>query len=410
MTVDANKLRCTFVTNLAKCIERMRYSVAEQSLDEHYKDFANMRAFEEDCIDVEAICDADENYPNTYIDCTNTTTVSPCSTDVNLVLSAVNELCTYTMRAYNSRTGSAYPIVTTAVNSTDITGKIKVDTLNSCTNLAVNPVEYTTTSKAYTTFTFATSSFAGSGYVKEIDFYITDTSGVLVPTPVTVDVSPLSPYIGVVNPANLLFSNTGATIATALQTVITNALTALYGAGSFGVVVEGTGASIRIKMLCKHVPAGRWVGLKNTTSKSDIRIFTGTGLSTFTTNGSVIEHTNATIYYTYTPCSPNNVHSYVSFTSRIGYGNQDFNLISINGNTGLDPITLLTPNVLSTNCNRYVVTTAAGTTPYVTIEWRNDASVIVSTDPIFITTTPGTYSCKIYAADGCSELKYITLA
>lgn len=432
---DVNKLRCNFVSAIYDYFTRKKYeiTVCNDEAIQAYIDFKLAQSYE--CpLPVHEQCrleNIEEKVP--VVSCESQDFV--CSLQASFKLQATSHTETYTTTLENRINGSAFPFVeiNTGIYPKAYISFVTRDSLGNIYDeheVASGSILAGGTSFVSTDYDLGAlmvmrlngyGNDAGS-YIKTINLYRTDISGIYTEQFQEIDVSPLtSPYLNsywTVNPADLYF--TASSWAVAFDQILQNAVKSITG-NKDHIISESQKLpdnSLRIRTRVNHSPQTFYWGLEPSVggSKSFAVVHKGS-------TGEDIKH----VLFDYP----------INREPRPGWFSAKYDLVLPTGtetliipNTNIsfpiNPITkfnLMAPasNFASpaltiegnavTIDNQVVLNATITTSQSYTSRWLNPSSVeIATTDNVLLhNPTAGVYTFELTLASGCVLTKTITI-
>lgn len=429
MTVDVNKLKCNFVYEVNRFLQRRKYYNVNVCIDNALQAYVYyLLSIYTDCnIPHEIKCDLNNlNIKDLTIDCDEIITVINCDNQADLTLKYDTQLCTNNSVLQNSIDQSSFASVTLTDNEIYQTASINLITTSTCgenlsTTINSGSYEYggtTQTSSSYNPHvrvTHVLPSVTGSpnGYIDKLYIYVSTPTI----TQVELNLSPLtttyasfsgSPYV--VNTNDLYFGSTQFPIA--LRQLIENAMFFLYGNKDIGLwAVDLLGGHLRISSAVKHNPTGLWAGLKP--YNSFIRYYVNP-ITKFVTSSpantlnSVIASPMSKTVNVVTPCGTRQV--FVSGTPLLNLNvfETDFNKIVLNSPITQSNMTLT--GMTTSSCNRYLLTgnENISNTEVSSRQWKQGPTILSNSNQASVYST-GTYTYTITLNNNCIITDNITV-
>lgn len=419
MTVDVNKLRCRFVHEILKYVNCTKYSI-DCCIDTAAKAWLDYKlaAFTDCTIPADLACLLSELKLTDYtVDCDTVTSVLDCDTQISLALSKAVSTCTITNELSNPVDNSKFLHFTVENDSSYPVGKINIVTTSSCGETESHTIEsgnyfdingdpvYDIEYNPHVRVSLQIPNVLTSttGYLQKLWIYHTINSATLS-SAVSIDLDPnTTPYLGSVNPAELLFGHPSYT--SALQELIRNAVETIYGDADLGeFLVEVQGTNYVISSLAKHNPISTWVGLSKLNSYAQYTLTGSSSLFTHSGNCGLTEYRPFMQVAYNSPLLPCTTLPLTVFATA------DM-LINWNA-TDMHQIVLASPNSISTavfqsqttaSCPRTTLTATITTGAAVASqEWRDPTNVFESDELIIIPESSGTYTFNIELENGCS--------
>lgn len=426
-TADVNKVTCDFVTKALDYLNCQKYSITCCSTDAQ-------QAFTQYKLATFTECDltyAQEcflkniDYEGTYTDCNNTAVVTDCSSQATLHLDYVMTTKTWATSLKNPVDSSAYPHITLVDNTIYQQGYLNAVTIDTST-LAVFATQSVGVSTQYPStfgfggslgFTIGNNSWtasSGSGYIKIIRLYKTDSAGTFINTPIDIDVSPTtSPYLSgagltTVTASHLYFGH--ADWVNSIQNVVKNAVKILSGSaanvGITAAVYLGSSGYLVMSFttVIKHHPSSYWFGLLQTDP-----LFTywdGSANVNITTNGQAWllpnypASSSITVPVVFPCATANYTISPKNYTTPLHASSKFYELVLYNGGNALEAPTFTST---SQSCDYLALTATVTSSSTHTTEWKDpDGMVIGTTDTVTVPYRTGTFTCKITLPSGCT--------
>lgn len=409
---DVNKLKCKFVTEWVKFLQRRKYVIG-YCYDDIYKylEYYKLATSLSECLEYEDECELTKLATLLPDEPNDGTITLNCADQLQLSLSSTPKVCTYTPSA--SIDGQSKMKFTIKNNSILHDRTVNLTVLNGCNNQTTIDEVYTDSVTYFETgYTLTGAKTMTNGYMKQVLLYKTDATATL--TPIYIDTSPTSSYLtgaaGTVLSADLYFSSSN--YATAVSTLLKNAIASNYGLITYiepNIRFDVSG-NLYFFTKVKHDPSSTWVGV-NTSNGSHEFTYSNSGKD-FTVANIVSSYTNASIVnynwnYT-TPCSSTNPANLNS------NGQLIFPLVSVNfhfvtltsGPYSTNPVYV---NNTSVNCTTYsLLATITTTETIISKTWYYGELVISSTDKITVI-DPGDYTFQVILDSGCIYYETISI-
>lgn len=286
---DALKLQCKFVQETLNNIKRRKY-IMDVDLSDVYTYYSNyaLSSILVDCLEYEDECTLNSTaskYPDEPDDVVIST---PCTDQGVLSVSATTSTCNITSKLSNPVDGSAFPRFTLTPDSLYHEGNIDVITttcLETVTNnvttgcvLAGNCGDNWNFRSAMFAYLFGVENKYPTGFLTSIRLYETDANGVLINSPLDLDLTPANiaqwtvcGSCSAVDPSDLEFGS--ADFETAFATLMQNISYTLYDDLYLDITVDkvdapGNPGSLYFYSEVKHQPSGIWMGF----NKQDFRL------------------------------------------------------------------------------------------------------------------------------------------
>lgn len=433
----ALKIRCNFVARVKNYITNKKYKV-DPDLDCLIADFKRtaLLSLGIDCLTTDQICDINEYAATLPTLPTNTPTVTECEDQGDVDIDMLVNACISGVTLKNTYDNTASPLFTLAddtiyqnasINAvfSDPCGTSSTTAVSGgCTNAGCND-SFKATKKIGITTTVG-DYIAGSSYITSLRVYETDSTGVLITTPIDLDLDPAtSPYYTAhatdcpgcttVNSADVVVSS--ANWSTAMLTLMDNVSLARYGSTgkhhfSFGKYTSNGGVSYTLSIFCniRHNPISNLFGLKR--DDANLKWYDGVkaGTSTITaTNSGIaipVRFYKDDFSYT-TSCgttlTPDIDNQY--FRMHTDDSQCDFYKLVLVTPLGTDPFgapKLLTfTGTTTNNCNTYTLSAVfSGTGTVANVKWYS-GETIISTNYSVTVTASGTYQFVLTLDTGC---------
>jgi hypothetical protein len=232
-----------------------------------------------DCeVPIDKLCTVlDQEITDYTVDCGSKTISEDCSTQVNLVLSKINNTITYTPSLSNPDSNNGFMKVVLADNSIYHKGTINLKLTGSDGSISTTAVTTGNFSGSISGVDYDIAAVVAcnvdnlksypSGYLNNFVFYSTNSQGVLNPFPLILDISPsnLSAWTSCgacsgISASDLLFGS--ANFVTAFNTLMVNISKTLYGntTSCAITVAQGVNNGYFFKSFIKHNPSSEYFG------------------------------------------------------------------------------------------------------------------------------------------------------
>lgn len=429
---DVVKLGCEFARQMKLFITRSKY-IAEPCLDEilYYFSKYKLSTTLADCLTYEDECELSKIASHIADEPTVDPTITECGDQATITLSKSSTACTYTVSLENlAGIASAFPTLVLEEDTVYQAAQIKVKA-TGCGDIAYDTV--ITGCKNITngsspvcaeTYKFSLNIYYNiegphkntTGYIKTIRLYATDSNGVLINTPIDVDVSPsnLATWTGCglcsgINPTDLYFGS--ANWASAFKELLDNVIYTLNGALDALWLVSSGPAYISIGNTVKNAPASEWYGI----NKNDFRVQWVNDLAAVITVTSP-NSTGYTITQSYmadeftitTDCGDLTGRAVMNAGKPAYSAMSNFNEL-ITTNLELDKAVSIV-NLDSPSCT--ITTLTASFTSSVSdpiYYWTNSDDDVISDELTVTVTEAGEYTFTVVVGEGCVSQNSITV-
>lgn len=422
---DVLSVKCKFVEKMKKFLEK-RKSQVDVCYCEVLPYFADAQLattlYDADCLDIEDECalevKADKYGPQPD---TSTPTEIPCSAQATISITSTTDSCATVASVSDPVYGSVYPLINLTADSiyhdgiinlnvSGCDGKQTVSVRTGCTG---DPEVCTDSQRVAGDMTFILTNPATTypgGYIKTLRLYETNSNGVIINSPIDLDVSPANVgtwnacgTCSAVNGADLYFSS--GNYKTAWLQLMQNISRTRYS-GADNIAADLTQSSVWLyRYKIKHLPSSEWLGpnrndFKVTVYNSDkgsYQVATTTVVPF--TQGSFLSQT--VDFDTTCGTVTASANSFAGGGATLSqYAN--FNFINFLTNTIPLPITAGISG--ATTCSTATLTASYSTTYAVdSVEWRDPSNTLISntTTAVINTAVTGTYTFKLILDNGC---------
>lgn len=433
----ALKIRCNFVAKVKTYITNKKYKV-DPGLDCLLEDFKRtaLLSLGIDCLTVDQICDINE-YANTLPTLPiNTPTITECEDQGDVDIDMLINTCIPSVTLKNTYDNTASPLITLANDTIYQNASINAIFTDPCGTSSTVTVTGGCTSAGCTDADKATNILGISSnigdyipavsYITSLRVYETDATGVLINTPIDLDLDPAtSPYYTAhvtdcpgcttVSSGDVVMSSTNW--ATAMSTLMDNVSLARYGSTgkhhlTFQKFSLDGGVTYTVRFLCniRHNPSSNLFGIKR--NDANFKWYNGTSIrssnSSYANSGisTPVRFYKDDFSYT-TSCGTTltpdiNNQFFRMYTDDV---QSDFNKLVLVTPLGTD--TFGTPKLLTftgattTNCNTYTLSaTFNGTGTVDNVKWYSGETIISTTYSTTVTAS-GTYQFVLTLDTGC---------
>lgn len=436
---DVLRIKCKFVDQVIAFLTKRKYvvDVCPCELYQYYGDYMLATTLV-DCLEYEQECYLNKKASKYDLPTTCDDTVVSCDGQLSdLVLSSATTTCDFTASTANSVNFSAYPVLSVTDDSTYIESTINIRFVKDChagssTIVAATAVAGGCTSSGCSSSakgqhlfgiqTTADFGLTSDAYISTLRVYETDSTGVLINTPIDLDLDPAtSPYYtddislcpGCATVLDSEVKIGSANFSTAFTTLMENVSLARYsdtGRHELSAAVLSP-TSIRVLCAAKHNPSQEWFGIN---SSNALIVFTDDA------TGNVYSKTGINATLDYPTRFYNNSTSYATscgnFTPVIG---NQFSLISYNSDTSFNKISLLSNfgskpiNVTSNStysCTSTLLTATYTDTNVSSIAWTDSLDNTIATTNTTIVTDADDYTFTAVLNNNCVISDTITVS
>ncbi len=429
LPADVDALRCAFVHSIYSYLKCKTYSIS-CSLSKAKEDFLNYKLASSTCTlgetDKCRLINAVE--PTLLVSCD---TQVPCSAQAAIAIKNTLGPAFYTPTIINETFGTDAPVfsargdISLIPNSVYHDASLTVGIIDQDFNI-IDSTVFTTgkakvgasviTSdiyrlKAATLFSIENISTLGSGYLKTIRIYYTNSIGQYVPGQFwDIDVSTTSPYLACgtctpVTASDLLFNSPNW--ATAIKTVVDNAIRDLTGAVNIDFIAVKANNRALFYTTVKHLPNSTWCGLR----PADFVFWYTNGTQNFKSSASSLGPPffptgNGNLYGTHTfslSCDDKIVevgNVGMNFDGAINQATSEFNELKLVSNKTFLAGSISDTSTLDCSANEYTATVTSNEV-VVSVQWLNSLLTIVGTGYTFTPSSPGNYIARITLSSGC---------
>ena len=282
-TADVTKLACHFIDNVKLYIKRRKYQITP-CVDELYASFKNYKLATSlaDCLEHEDECALTNITADlTVAECTPT--IKSCDDVLTVTLSKSSSTCNTTVKRQKlNGINSVFPDVVLVNNSiyqqakinvvvTDCSETQTVTIESGCKELSGGSIQCLDSYKYSQNITYVIDGpqAHSTGYIKKLRVYKTDSSGILDPTPIDLNLAPsnLAAWVACgtcsgISAADLYFGS--ANWANAFLTLLENVVRTLEGSLlASWLQPSKLSTSIAFGNRIKHNPSGEWYGIND---------------------------------------------------------------------------------------------------------------------------------------------------
>lgn len=438
---DVLKIKCNFVSEVLRFLNKRKYviDVCPCILYPYYGEHGLTSVVDSDCLSYTNECVLLDNKYSTPTECE--ATLSECDDQLAIALTTTTSPCTLLAYTLNRSNGSTYPTMFTTDDSIYVNGtlSLKLVATGDCTvdidyvtiyggasSLGTSD-DYKSTCalghySPYTSFKGTTAS-----YVKSLRVYETDEFGVLINTPIDLDLDPSTsiyyadtvdcPGCTALLPSEVELGDPNFT--TNFETLMDNVSIARYGSPGFHNISATFFSSsnvYRVFSIAKHNPASYHFGIHRpngnlwikdpATNKDYIQ-----GINYFST-GSV------KFYYDSSNFSPDpDIYDCADITPIIGNQNSapqydtsaySFNYIAFTSPYGTKQINVTSQSTAS--CSITLLTATYDETLVTSVEWLDPSDMVISTSATAAAVNPGVYTFNATLLNGCIATSTITIS
>jgi hypothetical protein len=439
---DVIKIKNNFVSKVIRFLKKRKYT-SEVNLSELYKYYSEITLSTTlvDCLSYEDICKlskAADSYPDLTEDIIITI---PCEDSVDTTLSATGPVsCTNLIRISSDGTNNtAFPKVILQDNYEfiNITSYLVLENncgtpeiaeqvyggcvLNSC---GTDKLGTATFSGGVVSILNGSAAIANDSYFRTIRIYYVDQNGILVNTPIDLNLDPAtSPFYSCAGCTTLVANDIkfgNANFANNFKALMDNVSTNLFTAGvpSSQHLLSTKNKLItddRVLVTCtaKHNPSGFFFGInKNDLYFEVVNTVTNQSFTSTTplnTSGASVFLNN--LVNITTPCGDTISYQVKTTTATAGvsinFALTNFNEIVLNSDYSTTPLFMVnnSPQI----CNTYFLTASLDLTNILNVEWLDEEDTILSETTTAVVYSPGTYTFKAYTTVGCVIIRTITI-
>jgi len=423
-TVDVTKLSCEFVRAVKQLLIQQKY-IAEPCLDSVYYYFSKYKLATSlvDCLTHEDECDLSIIANTIPIEPDPVVVITSCDDAAILNLSKSSKNCNYTLTLVDlDGNATSYPSLVIEDDTIYQSAKLKVKAVGcsetyyatvetGCVNLSnLAPVVCDETYKTHINLNFRLIGLPANsnGYIKTLRVYQTDTSGLLVNTPIDLNLAPsnIAAWTSCVDcsgisAAHLYFGH--ANWVNAFATLLDNVTYTLLGNLNSSFVNAISTNYVTIGSKIKHNPSGEWLGI----NKNDFRVqwvdADGTTITNVTPSITYSGAANfmADDFSIATTCGNITGRVVMSGGSASGFTESNFNQLVVANPTFNQPASIV--NTVNPSCIATTLT-ASYTSPneVTSLQWTNSDDDILSSEALSIVVTEsGAYTFTVELDNSC---------
>jgi hypothetical protein len=420
-TADVTKLACKFVQNVFDYLNNSKY-IINPCLDNVQISFTNYKLSTTliDCLQYEDECELKNVTSTISIPISNCVTINSCDNLVSIYLSAktINVKYEASLQTYYGA-ASSFPVVRLLNNSLwqygYTTVKLKYKTEEYLYEVKTgcfpgSPIQCSTNARLSSSLLYDIHGpeWNATGFVKTLRVYETDNTGMLINTPIDLDLSKTNlaawtscPLCSAISTKELEFGNPNW--KNAFKSLLNNVSYTMYNALNASWFVSIGPTFIRIGNQIKNKPSSKWMGINKSDFllewiTSDAAIITVDNIDPFLLSNPAFLAQDFSIA---TNCG--NVTGRVEGT----WLNADVSLDNSSFiNYGLNSFSLSNPaNITNINlpyCVETTLTAIYDTKETVLFtEWLNPFGESISNDLSVIVTMAGPYTFNVYLENGC---------
>lgn len=431
ITADVTKLSCEFVRQVKQYFTQVDY-ITEPCLDEVYYYFSKYKQATTlvDCLTHEDECNLITVASNILPEAAPCITTVSCANAAAITLSKSSKLCNYTVTLKNpAGIESAFPVLNIlddtiyqpAVLNVHVTGcgqNLQTQVTTGCVNTSnLTPPVCDVSYNTHININYRLAGLANNtnGYIKTLRVYATGVDGVLINTPIDLNLAPsnLAAWTSCIDcsgisAAQLYFGHPNW--ENAFKALMDNVTYTLYGDLNSFFIADIVGTSVAVSNKIKHNPSGVWMGI----NKLDFR------LQWVDTDGTTITNTTPSITYSGGPnfiaddfsiattCGNLTGRVVMSGGSAFNFGGSNFNELVVAEPTLNKAASIV--NLVSPSCTSTTLKAAYSTTQEVLAEeWIDSDDNTISVTSTANVIADDIYTYALSLDSGCIVSKTITV-